>query len=84
MIDLLDGRWPLVAVGVAGVISGGILGAFAGSNSAADVPTVDLFGLVTVQTSGATLGLFGALVGLVVVVTLFTLMEVAGRLEGDV
>lgn len=75
------GRRALLLVGLAGVLSGGLFGTFAGSNSAESVPTVDLFGLVTVQTSGTTLGLFGALVGLVIVVVLFGLMEFASRIE---
>ncbi|MFC4356368.1 hypothetical protein ACFO0N_00225 [Halobium salinum] len=75
------GRRALLLVGLAGVLSGGVLGAFAGSNSAETVPTVDLFGLVTVQTSGTTLGVFGAFVGLAIVALLFGLVEVASRLE---
>jgi hypothetical protein len=79
--DGRSGRRALLVVGLAGVLSGAVLGAFAGSNRAADFPTVDLFGVLTVETSGTTLGLFGALVGLVIVVVLFGLMEAASRME---
>lgn len=81
MNDAFDGRRALLLVGLAGVLTGGVLGAFAGSNSAAQVPTVNLFGVVAVQTSGVTLGLFGALLGLVIVSTLFLLVEAASRME---
>jgi hypothetical protein len=79
--DGRNGRRALLVLGLAGVLSGAVLGAFAGSNRATEFPTVDLLGVLTVETSGTTLGLFGALLGLTIVAVLFGLMEAASRLE---
>jgi hypothetical protein len=75
------GRRVLLTVGVGVVLTTGLIGFVVGSNNAGRVAAVDLFGLVTVPTTGvawATVGIAVAAAGLSI---LFGLVEVASRLE---
>lgn len=75
------GRRVLLAVGVAVVCTTGLIGYVAGTNNTGRVAAVELFGLVSVPTTGlawATVGVALAAVGLAV---LFGLVELASRFD---
>jgi hypothetical protein len=79
--DHADGRPILLAVAVSVVLLSGLIGFFVGSNGSVVGPEASLFGLVTVPTTPATMA--GAGMGLAVLLlgTLFGLVELASRLE---
>lgn len=79
--DVADGRPILLAVGVSVVLVSGLIGFFVGSNGSVVGPEARLFGLVTVPTTPATMAGAGMVLALLLLGTLFALVELASRLE---
>jgi hypothetical protein len=76
-----SGKPILLAVGVSVVLLSGMIGFFVGSNGSVVGPEATLFGLVTVATTPATMAGAGIVLSLLLLGTLFGLVEVASRLE---
>lgn len=78
---MADGRPILLAVGVSVVLVSGLIGFFVGSNGSVVGPEARLFGLVTVPTTPATMAAAGMVLAVLLLGTLFALVELASRLE---
>lgn len=76
-----DGRPILLAVGVSVVLVSGLIGFFVGSNGSVVGPEATLFGIVTVPTTPATMAGAGMVLSVLLLGTLFGLVELATRLE---
>lgn len=79
--DVADGRPILLAVGVSVVLVSGLIGFFIGSNGSVVGPEATLFGVVTVPTTPATMAGAGMVLSVLLLGTLFGLVELATRLE---
>jgi hypothetical protein len=79
--DYADGRPILLAVAASVVLVSGLIGFFVGSNGSVVGPEATLFGLVTVPTTPATMAGAGMLLAVLLLGTLFGLVELASRLE---
>ncbi|MFB6154723.1 MAG: hypothetical protein ABEJ22_02435 [Haloferacaceae archaeon] len=75
------GRRILLAVGATVVLVSGVVGAIIGENAAQAGATVRLFGRFTLPAGGVALGTFAAVLALVILGGLFSLVELASRLE---
>jgi hypothetical protein len=76
------GRTILIAVGASVVALSGIVGWIVGSNGASTVPETTIVGTgLSVSTTPWTLALYGVAVSVLVLGTLFGLVELASRAE---
>lgn len=75
------GRRVLLAVGVACVAVGGLLGAFVGANGGGVVAEFSVLGLVAIPVAPVPMALFGMAVVAVFMGALYAAVELASRLE---
>lgn len=83
MSDDSLGRRILLFIGGAVVSLAGLVGFFVGANGASVRRSIEIFGLVTIPTTPATLATYGILLSATLITVLYGLVEVASRLEGD-
>lgn len=81
MIDSVDSRSLLLAVGVVVVALAGVVGFVVGSNGAATRASIRPLGLVTLPTTPATMSLYAMALATVVLAALFGAAALAGRYD---